>query len=117
MAEHEAEILDRLGRIERTLTGMMREVKTIAKNQENIMSGLTDLQNAETAQGVTISDLLTEVAAFIADVQTALGNADSDAAVEAAAQLLEQQNAQVQQAITTLQAADPVNPAPAPAAS
>jgi len=70
------------------------------KQKEDItLSGLTDLQGAITA-------MQAEWTTFLADLTTALGNEDSDAAVEAAAQLVEAQTA-------AMQAADPLAPAPA----
>jgi hypothetical protein len=57
---------------------------TIIGNEEMIMSGLTDLQAAITA-------MQAEWSTFLADLTSALANEDSDAAVEAAAQLVQQQ--------------------------
>ena len=48
------------------------------------MSGLTDLQTA-------ITNMQAEWSQFLTDLTTALENQDSDAAVEAAAQLVNQQ--------------------------
>ena len=63
-------------------------------NQELMMSGLTDLQANLTA-------MQSEWATFLADMQQALANEDSDTAVEQAAQLVAAQTA-------AMQAADPV---------
>jgi hypothetical protein len=56
--------------------------------KENLMSGLDDLNAAITA-------MQAEWTTFLADLTTALGNEDSDAAVEAAAQLVQAQTAAI----------------------
>lgn len=95
------QILDRLGRIE--------------TNQEAIMSGLTDLQTAEQQEAADITTLVNVVGTLITDLKAALANTDADAAVEAAAQIVTQQDAQLQAVIAQLQAADPGAPTPPPA--
>ena len=47
--------------------------------------------------------------AFLADLTTALGNEDSDAAVEAASQLVTQQTASITAQTAAMVAADPVS--------
>jgi len=94
-----------------------------------LMSGLADLQAANsaqadaiTAQGTAITGLLAEWSTFLADVQGALSNGDSDAAVEAASQLvvaqtatIAEQTAQLTAQTAAMAAADPSTPQPAPA--
>lgn len=83
-------------------TNELREIiarlDRIESNQEKTVSGLTDLN-------ANIAALQAEWTTFLADMTTALSNEDSDAAVEAAAQLVAQQTA-------ALQAADPVTGTP-----
>jgi hypothetical protein len=67
-------------------------LNTLVKGQEKIMTGLTDLQNADAALVAIVQQLLT-------DVQNALANDDPDAAVEAASVI-------VNQAVTDLQGLD-----------
>jgi hypothetical protein len=83
-------------------TNELREIiarlDRIESNQEKTVSGLTDLN-------ANIAALQAEWTTFLADMTTALSNEDSDAAVEAAAQLVAQQTA-------ALQSADPVTGTP-----
>jgi hypothetical protein len=88
---------------------LQQEIATILTNQENIMSGLTDLQDANTAQAAAIAAMQAEWTTFLADVTAALSNADSDAAVESAAQLVAQQTAAISAQTAAMQAADPAN--------
>jgi hypothetical protein len=85
--------------------------------REFLMSGLTDLQANVAAQTTALAALQAEWSTFLADLTTALGNADSDAAVEAAAQLVAQQTENVNALTAALQTEDAVvnPPAPAPA--
>ena len=85
------------------------DLATIICNEERIMSGLTDLQAAVTAQGTAITAMQAEWTAFLADLTTALGNEDSDAAVEAASQLVTQQTASITAQTAAMVAADPVS--------
>jgi hypothetical protein len=92
------------------LAAITARLASIEKTMEDkIMSGLTDLQ-------ANITAMQAEWTTFLSDLTTALGNEDSDAAVEAAAQLVAQQT-------TAMQAADPITgtsattPATTPAAS
>ena len=99
---------------------IQEQLNRIERNQEEIMSGLTDLQTAEAQESADISTLLSVVGTLITDLQAALANDDSDAAVEAASQIVAQQDAQLKQITAQLQAADPgapaTTPTPAPAA-
>lgn len=90
------QINDRLGRIEH--------------NQEAIMSGLSDLQTAQAQETADINTLVGVVGTLITDLQAALANEDSDAAVEAAAAIVSQQDAQLQAVIAQLQGVDPGAP-------
>jgi uncharacterized coiled-coil protein SlyX len=91
------------------------QLNRIERNQEKIMSGLSDLTNAEQQEAADINTLIGVVSTMISDVQAALANDDADAAVEAAAQVVAQQDAQLQAVVAQLQAADPGAPTPAPA--
>ena len=71
-----------------------RIVLRIDETERKLMSGLTDLQAA-------VAALTTEVGTILADIATALQNDDSDAAVEAASQI-------VTQATANLAAGDPL---------
>lgn len=86
---------------------VIAKLNTILANQEKILSGMTDLQNADAALQAIVLKLLT-------DVQTALANDDSDTAVEAASVI-------VNQAVTDLTNEDNTvtgtTPPPAPPAS
>lgn len=90
-------------------------LERIEKNQEIIMSGLTDLQTAEAQEAADINTLVGVVQTLITDLQAALANEDPDAAVEAASAIVAQQDAQLQQITAQLQAADPGAPATPPA--
>jgi len=87
------------------LRAVLARLESIEKTMEDkIMSGLTDLQ-------ANITAMQAEWTTFLADLTAALGNEDSDAAVEAAAQLVAAQT-------SAMQAADPVTgttPAATPA--
>jgi hypothetical protein len=78
-------------------------LRTILKNTEKILTGLSDLQTADAALQAIVLKILT-------DIQTALANDDSDAAVEAASVI-------VNQAVTDLTNADTglTTPPPPPA--
>jgi hypothetical protein len=76
------------------LSDIRRAINRILYTQEIIVSGLTDLNT-------NLATLQAEITTFLADMATALGNEDSDAAVEQAAQLVAQMTA-------SLQGADPV---------
>lgn len=81
------------------------------------MSGLEDLQSNVATLQQNVAALTQEQATFITDIQAALSaNAgDSDAAVEAVAQLVATQAQNVAALTSAQQAADPANvPAPAP---
>jgi hypothetical protein len=79
-------------------------LRKILKNTEKILSGLSDLQTADAALQAIVLKVLT-------DIQTALANDDSDAAVEAASGI-------VNQAVTDLTNADAtLTTPPAPPAS
>jgi len=97
----------------RALQGIKEQLDRIEHNQEEIMSGLADLQTAESQEGVDITTLVSVVTAFIADLKTALANDDADAAVEAASAIVTAQDTQLQAITAQLQAADPGAP-PAP---
>lgn len=64
-------------------TTVIAKLNKIITNQETILTGLTDLQNADAALQAIVLKLLT-------DVQTALANDDPDAAVEAASVIVNQ---------------------------
>ena len=81
------------------------------------MSGLADLQTAEAQEATDINTLVGVVQTLITDLQAALADDDSDAAVEAASQIVAQQDAQLQAITAQLQAADPGAPATPPASS
>jgi ribosomal 50S subunit-associated protein YjgA (DUF615 family) len=74
--------------LSRELAAIRAQLDRIEKQQENEVSGLTDLNT-------NIAALTAEWTTFLADLTTALGNTDSDAAVEAAAQLVAQQTAAI----------------------
>ena len=97
------------------LKQIQAQLNRIERNQEAIMSGLSDLTTAEGTVSADINTLLGVVSTLIADVKAALANDDSDAAVEAAAQVVAGYDEQLQQITAQLQAADPGAPAPAPA--
>lgn len=80
------------------------------------MSGLTDLQTSEAQESTDINTLVGVVGTLITDLKAALANDDSDAAVEAASQIVAQQDAQLQAITAQLQGADPGAPATTPAA-
>lgn len=94
--------LHRIAELIEQLADMPARLARIETNQETEMSGLTDLQGAITA-------MQAEWTTFLADVTAALGNEDSDAAVEAASQLVATQTA-------AMVAADPANAPAAPPA-
>jgi hypothetical protein len=75
------------------------------------MSGLSDLTTNEAQEAADINTLVGVVQTLITDLTAALANTDADAAVEAAAQIVAQQDAQLQAVIAQLQAADPGAPA------
>lgn len=112
MFENERRILEDLAdmaSVKESLANIEAQLATIIKNQGVIMSGLSDAQAALAAQGTDITALLTEQNTFLADVKTALENGDSDAAVEALAQQIETNNAQIESVTAALQAGDPVS--------
>ena len=76
------------------------------------MSGLSDLNSNEAQEAADITTLVGVVGTLITDLQEALANDDADAAVEAASQIVAQQDAQLKQITAQLQAADPGTPAP-----
>jgi hypothetical protein len=96
----------------RALRHIQEQLNRIERNQEVIMSGLSDLTTAEAQETADINTLLGVVQTLITDLQAALANDDSDAAVEAAAAIVAQQDAQLQAITAQLQAADPGAPAP-----
>lgn len=96
----------------RALKEINRRLSRIEKNQEKIMPGLTDLQTAEAQEAADINTLVGVVDTLITDLKAALANEDADAAVEAASQIVAQQDAQLQQITAQLQAADPGTPTP-----
>lgn len=100
----------------RGLQAIKDQLNRIEHNTEVIMSGLQDLQAAVAQEGTDISTLKTTLETLIADVKAALANnsGDSDAAVEAVAQLVQQADAIVNQANTEAAAADPGAPAAPP---
>jgi uncharacterized coiled-coil protein SlyX len=88
-----------------------RIISQINRKVDILMSGLQDLQSSEAQEAADINTLVGVVQTLITDLQAALANTDSDAAVEAAAQIVAQQDAQLKAITAQLQAADP---APAP---
>ena len=70
------------------LAAIRAQLDRIEHQEENEVSGLTDLTT-------NLATLQAEWTTFLADLTTALGNTDSDAAVEAAAQLVAQQTAAI----------------------
>lgn len=78
--------------------------------ETRIMSGLTDLQAAVTAEGADLSALEAEQAAFLTAITTALSDTDSDAAVEAAAQTVLAYRQRLQALAAGQVAATPVTP-------
>ena len=100
------EIKDQLNRIE----------SKVETKLEAIMSGLSDLTSNEAQESADITTLVSVVGTLITDLQAALANDDPDAAVEAASQIVAQQDAQLKQITAQLQGSDPGTQAPAPAA-
>lgn len=78
--------------------------------EHRIMSGLTDLQAAVTAEGADLSALEAEQAAFLTAITAALSDTDSDAAVEAAAQTVNDYRQRLQALAAGQVAATPVTP-------
>ena len=101
--------------LRRVLNEISAQYAQIIKNPEKQMSGLSDLQTNEAQETADINTLVGVVSTLITDLQAALANEDADAAVEAAAQIVAQQDAQLQQITAQLQAADPGAPAAPPA--
>jgi hypothetical protein len=99
----------------RDLLNIRQSLNRIEQKVDQIMSGLADLQTAEAQEGVDISTLLSVVGTLITDLKAALANADADAAVEAASQIVTAQDTQLQAITAQLQAADPAAPATPPA--
>jgi hypothetical protein len=97
---------------------ILRALNRIEERQEIIMSGLDDLNTAVQQLQDNVGALQNEQAQFIIDIQQALQNnaGDSDAAVEAVAQLVTAQAQNVASLTSGQQAADPNQPAP-PASS
>jgi tetrahydromethanopterin S-methyltransferase subunit G len=95
---------------------LIKQLDRIEEKVDNIMSGLTDLNTTEAQEGVDITTLVGVVQTLVTDLQAALANTDSDAAVEAASQIVAQQDAQLQQITAQLKAADPGS-TPAPSGS
>lgn len=89
---------------------IQEQLNRIERNQEEIMSGLTDLQTAEAQESTDINTLVSVVGTLITDLKAALANDDSDAAVEAASQIVAQQDTQLQAITAQLQGADPGTP-------
>jgi hypothetical protein len=85
--------------------------------EHRIMSGLSDLQAAVTAEGADLSALEAEQATFLTDITAALSNGDSDAAVEDAAQTVLAYRQRLQALAAAQLAADPGAPVTAPTAS
>jgi peptidoglycan hydrolase CwlO-like protein len=113
MFDREAEaICERLGAIEATLSDLLRAVNN---NQEKIVTGLTDLTNDVATLQASIAALQTEQATLITDIQTALENSDSDAAVEQIAQIVATAAQNVASLTAAQQAADPETPTAPPA--
>jgi peptidoglycan hydrolase CwlO-like protein len=99
------------------LSDVRRALNRILYNQEIQMSGLTDLQANVAAQGTALTALTAEWTTFLADMTEALSNEDSDAAVEAAAQLVAQQTQAITEQTAAMQGADPVTGTAATAAA
>jgi hypothetical protein len=74
--------------LSRELAAIRAQLDRIEHQEENEVSGLTDLTT-------NVAALQAEWTTFLANLTTALGNTDSDAAVEAAAQLVAQQTAAI----------------------
>jgi|HubBroStandDraft_6_1064221.scaffolds.fasta_scaffold391251_2 hypothetical protein len=113
--DREREILQDLAdmaSVKEALARIEGQNATILKNQETLMSGLSDAQAALIAQGTDIAALLTEQNTFLTDVQNALAEGDSDAAVEQIAQQIIANNTQIESVTTALQGGDPANAAP-----
>lgn len=87
-------------------------LSTLQRMETRIMSGLTDLQAAVTAEGADLSALEAEQATFLTDITAALSNGDSDAAVEAAAQTVLAYRQRLQALAAAQAAADPGAAAP-----
>jgi peptidoglycan hydrolase CwlO-like protein len=110
--ERERQILEDLAdlaSIRESLAVIEGQNATILKNQETLMSGLSDAQAALAAQGTDITALLAEQNTFLTDIQNAVAAGDSDAAVEAIAQQISANNAQIESVTSALQAGDPAN--------
>jgi DNA-binding FadR family transcriptional regulator len=86
----------------------------VREMENRVMSGLTDLQAAVTAEGASLDALETEQATFLRDITAALSTGDSDAAVEAAAQVVTAYQARLQALAAGQAAADPAAAAPVP---
>lgn len=99
----------------RALQQIIQQLNRIESSQEAIMSGLSDLTTAEAQETADINTLVGVVTTLITDLKGALANTDADAAVEAAAQIVAQQDAQLQSITAQLKAADPGAPAAPPA--
>jgi chromosome segregation ATPase len=98
----------------RALQEIANQLSRIERNTEEIMSGLSDLTSAESQESADINTLVGVVTALISDLKAALANDDSDAAVEAASQIVTQQDQQLQAITAQLQGADPGAPATPP---
>jgi hypothetical protein len=81
-------VAGQLADIRAQLGRMDEKLGTIINDEENAMSGLTDLNT-------NIAALQAEWTQFLTDLNNALANEDSDAAVEAASQLVAQQTAAI----------------------
>lgn len=90
-------------RIGQELAAIRADLADIKKEQKIMATGLDNLQAADSA-------LQAEVVQILTDIQTALTNDDPDAAVQAAADI-------VNKAVSDLQAGDPVQPPPPPPAT
>lgn len=96
----------------RVLQEIRNQNAHILRNTEVIMSGLDDLTTAQSQETADINTLVGVVGTLITDLQAALANTDSDAAVEAASQIVTASDAQLQAITAQLQAADPGAQAP-----
>jgi DNA-binding FadR family transcriptional regulator len=93
------------------LDDIMWMLVRLNRKADQIMSGLTDLQQQVANLQAAMTAEESEQTQFLADIAEALANEDSDAAVEAASQLVAAQVTALQAQTAALAAADPATPA------
>ena len=82
------QVLAKLFDLAESHDSLHQKIDAILNKEGILMSGLSDLNS-------NVAALQAEWTTFLADLTTALGNSDSDAAVEAAAQLVAAQTAAI----------------------